>query len=54
MGGKNSKEQPKINFQSGVASFLPMPILSDSYKPSHYLQYPKSKKFVAVSLIILF
>ena len=30
-----------------LSSWLPLPILSDSYKASHYLQYPPSKKMVA-------
>lgn len=30
-------------------SFLPCAVLTDSYKATHYLQYPDSKKFVAVS-----
>jgi hypothetical protein len=28
---------------------LPMGILTDSYKASHFLQYPAAKKMVAVS-----
>lgn len=32
------------------ALFIPISVMTDSYKASHFLQYPKSKKMVAVSL----
>ena len=39
----------KISTQAEpLLSFLPISILTDSYKTTHYLQYPKSHKMVAV------
>ena len=35
-----------------LLSFLPMSILTDSYKTTHYLQYPESRKMVAVRLCV--
>ena len=34
-----------------VSSLLPISILTDSYKTTHFLQYPDSQKMVAVSAI---
>jgi hypothetical protein len=31
---------------------LPMGVLTDSYKASHFLQYPQARKMVAVSFWI--
>ena len=36
-----------------LLSFLPMSILTDSYKTTHYLQYPESRKMVAVRVCII-
>ena len=33
---------------ASLGSLLPMGILTDSYKASHYLQYPPCKKMTAV------
>lgn len=33
---------------SRLASALPISVLTDSYKATHYLQYPDAKKMVAV------
>lgn len=33
--------------------FLPMGVLTDSYKASHFLQYPEARKMVAVSVCLL-
>jgi hypothetical protein len=32
-----------------LASALPISVLTDSYKATHYLQYPAAKEMVAVS-----
>lgn len=34
-----------------VLSLLPISILTDSYKTTHFLQYPDSQKMVAVSAV---
>ena len=34
---------------AGFGAFLPLGVLTDSYKASHFLQYPPSKQMVAVS-----
>jgi hypothetical protein len=31
-----------------LSDFLPISILTDSYKTTHFLQYPESRKMVAV------
>lgn len=37
---------------AGAAPFMiPMGVLTDSYKASHFLQYPEARKMVAVSAI---
>jgi len=32
-----------------LSDYLPISILTDSYKATHFLQYPEAKKMVAVS-----
>lgn len=38
-----------VHAQQTVLSLLPISILTDSYKTTHFLQYPQSRKMVAVS-----
>lgn len=56
----SSKQKPSADdtaaaWRSGVgatslpALCLPIAVLTDSYKASHFLQYPESRKMVAVS-----
>jgi len=33
-----------------LSDYLPISILTDSYKATHFLQYPEAKKMVAVSI----
>ena len=35
-----------------LASALPISVLTDSYKATHYLQYPAAKEMVAVSALL--
>jgi hypothetical protein len=37
------------NIMAKLASLLPISVLTDSYKATHYLQYPSARTMVAVS-----
>lgn len=42
--------QPGTNLPAmNVLNFLPMSVLTDSYKASHFIQYPTAEQMVAVS-----